>query len=91
MEKQSPALFILLLVLLPFIPIAVKFMAAFFSMLSNQVMNSILTTGVQTIDTPILIGKYLLYYLLTVLSNENVLYILLALGVIYAAAEAASR
>lgn len=91
MEKPSPALFILLLVLLPFVPIAVKFMAAFFSMLADQVMQSILTTGVQTIDTPILVGKYLLYYLLTALSNENILYILLALGVIYAAAETARR
>lgn len=91
MEKKSPVLFVLLLVLLPFIPIVVKFIAAFFAMLSYQVEDSIMTTGVQTIDTPILIGKYLLYYLFTALSNENILYILLALGVIYAAAETARR
>ena len=87
--KTSPAVFILLLVMLPFLPIVVQLLSSLFSIAANKVMDSIVTTGVSAMDTPINIGKYLLYYLFTVLSNQDVLYILLALGVIYVAAETA--
>jgi hypothetical protein len=86
-ERPSLATLIMILVFLPFVPYVVKTLALFFGLFAETVLDTIPTTGISFMDIPILTGKYLLYYLFYSLSKEQVLYVLLALGVIYVAAE----